>query len=256
MEPDAFLAVAQNLYQRGLIGSILDQAGIEYRVKDSLAPDPVLLALTAEPILGDEVWVPAGRLPEAKDVLCANGIVCEVSERLLRRSLDEIVVPLLGAKDRDLDRLIRFVQINNKETVRALFEATLKEEGGQAIIEDLFFQLAAEPEDARDLRILARVLKDRITPAFWERFLSEATGDLTDVRLALLEVLNELPLSTQRVEALVRGLRDPDDDIRDAASEALFALHHTDFGYDPEAPENEREEAIEKFLGKLFPELR
>ncbi len=254
MELNAFLATAQGPYQRTMMEEILKEAGIAFEIRSRAAMQHLLLNAPNPGVWSaEEFWVSAERLQEAKDTLCAHGIVCEVSERLLHRSIDEIVRPLLGVKGCDLDRLVRFVRINNKETVRALFEATLKEKGGPELLEDLFFKLAAEPEGSRDLRILARALKDEVRDGFWERFLPVALGSAKETQIALLAVLQELPESRQRIDALVDALRDPDGEIREAASEALFALHQQDFGYEPENPEDEREEAIEKFLRALSP---
>lgn len=254
VDTNAFLTSSSGPFQHAIVEGVLKEAGIEYDVRETSALSWLGVQPTEGYLSREHFWVPEERLQEAKDILCANGIVCEVSGRLLRRSLEEIVKPLLGAKDRNLDRLLRFVEINNKETVRALFDATLDENGGQDLLEDLFFHLATAGEGGfRDLRILARALQKRVGDPFWERFLAAAVGGAKEVRLALLQVLPELPLSPQRVEALVRALRDKDGEIRDAASEALFAIQKVDFGYDPEDPQAEREEAIERFLKTLPP---
>ncbi len=255
MQSNVFLVTTEGPHQQSVIEAILKEAGIVHEIRSRPLLPSFLGAQTTGIWSAEEFCVPAERLQEAKDLLCAQGIVCDVSERLLTRSLDEIVRPLLGVKGCDLDRLIRFVRINNKETVRALFEATLKESGGLELLEDLFFKLAAEPEGSRDLRILARVGKDAVRDGFWQRFLPAVMGATKETRIALLDVLQELTMSSQLVKALVEALRDHDGEVREAASESLFALHEQDFGYDPEDPEDEREEAIEKFLKTLSPRL-
>ena len=51
-----------------------------------------------------------------------------------------------------------------------------------------------------------------------------------------------------RIQALAPSLLDGDAEVRDAESEALFAIRGTDFGYDPGADLPERKEALERIL--------
>jgi len=231
-------------YLQFAIEETLKGAGIPYAIRDYGGPPK---AFATGRLLFQEYLVPANRLQEAKDVLCANGIVCDVSERLLRRAIDEIVKPLMQESDRDLSRLARFIEVNNKETVKALFEQVLREEGGQQLLEDLFFQIN-RLEDLACLRTLARVLGPHADAAFNGRLMEVlATGSI-QARLALIEVLPELPSTRSRAEAIAHALRDPQLEIRDAGAEAVFALGKGNFGYDPEGPEEERESAIDDFL--------
>src|SRR6185503_3190109 len=127
------LTTAANSFQKSLIEEILRNSGIPFLTQN---PTPTVYLGAESPLSLEKVLVPADRLQEAKENLCANGVVCEVSGRLLNRALEEIVKPLLGDRERDLSLLMRFVEINNKETVRALFEATMKEQGGPDLLED------------------------------------------------------------------------------------------------------------------------
>jgi hypothetical protein len=207
---------------------------------------PSALFGSASPMVEISFRVPESRLQEAKDALCARGILCEVSERLLRRTFEEVVKPLLGNPSANLDRLTYLVGINNKETVRSLFTLTLEEEGGRDILERLAFLLAGGNVPA--LKILVRVLSRQSSKAFAEHFLLEMASGSKEIRLGLLETIKELPLGFPREEALALSLRDADLEVRDAAREALYSLKHTDYDFDPEAPEEEREEAIGRFL--------
>ncbi|MBI4604615.1 MAG: hypothetical protein HY721_21855 [Planctomycetes bacterium] len=230
--------------QRSLVEEALEEAGIPFETMEGHSPSAILGF--ANPVVDLIYRVPEDKLQAAKDALCARGIVCDISARLLRRTFEEVVQPLLGQPAPDLGRLAYLVGINNKETVRALFALTLEAEGGLALLEALFFALA--PEDVSALRALARVIAGRRSAAFTERFLAEVRSGPKPVRLGLLEVISELPLAFPREEALAAALRDEDPEVRDAASEALFATKRTDYGYDPEAPAAEREKAIERFL--------
>jgi len=249
MKKDAVvLTAASNPYQQSIIAEILKEAGIPFYLQDG--PGPTAILGSASPLGYQQFRVPPGHLQRAKEVLCANGIVCEVSDRLLNRCLDEIIKPLLFQKDGDLGRLLRFVELNNKETVRALFEATLRERGGRELLEDLFFLLALNRSAA--LRTLSRTLHQKLTKvdaSFGERFQADAIHGSKKTRLALLEALPDLPASPHRVRALAAALRDQDGEIREAASEALFALGGDDYGYDPQDPPAEREVAVRRLLG-------
>ncbi len=246
------LTSSSNPLQQSLVEEVLKDEDIPFEVREQAWLNTILGA--GNPMGFREFLVPEDRLQEAKDALCGNGIVCDVSERMLRRSLDEIVRPLLEARPhgegegegkRDLCRLAYFVGINNKETVRALFEAVRKEKGGEDLLEDLFFHLARE--DSFALRILARVLHEGKASESGSRFLSEWASAEKEARARLLDVLPELPASHWRLEVVVEGLRDGDPDVRAAAGEALYTIRHgDDCGYDPDAPEAEREEAIEQ----------
>jgi len=238
------LTTAANSFQKSLIEEILRTSGIPFLTQNA---DPMAALGAAGLLVGEQFRVPRDRLQEAKDILCANGVVCEVSGRLLNRALEEIVKPLLGNRERELGGLLRFVEVNNKETVRALFEGTMKEQGGPDLLEDLFFQLARQ--GTAGLKVLARAARPKMNAAFADRFHSEGTLGEKSLRLTLLDVLPELPPTYQRLQVLAAGLRDRDSEIREAASEALFAAEENDHGYDPSDPPAEREAAVQKLLG-------
>jgi hypothetical protein len=239
------LTATSGSYQKYLIEEVLKGAEIPFAVQERGG-------LTAwlgkeAPTIFLEFLVPLERLQEAKEILCGNGIVCEVSERLLGRALDEIVKPLLGSSDRDLDRLARFFEVNNKETVKALVELTLEQPGGRPLLEDLFFRLA-RTEDLNPLRVLARVLGPKADARFFGRLVEEMGSGRKESELAILEVLPELPDTRERTEALAKALRDPILEVREAAGEALYSLGKGDFGYDPTSPAEDRETSIKDFL--------
>jgi hypothetical protein len=241
------LTVSTNPLQKILIEGALKAAGIPFSQHDG--PAPTVILGQDNPISCLEFRVDPERLQEAKDVLCAAGIVCDVSERLLRRTLDEVVKPLLESRERELGRLLHLVEVNNKETVAALFEATLELAGGRELLEELFFAMARE--GLGRILILARALRDRTTAGFDDRFQAEAIHGDRETRISLLGTVQEFPASYWQASVLGAALLDRDSEIRDSGSEALFALKGEDCGYDPEAPPAEREEAVQALLEKL-----
>jgi hypothetical protein len=247
-EESALLTAATNPFQASAIEATLRSAGIAFWTKEAPSSAVVFLG----PLYGGagylEFHVASDQLKEAKDALCAGGIVCEVSERLFRRSLEDIVKPLLSDAEPDYGRLVRFLELNNKETVKAIFEATLELGGGRELLEDLFFHLARSRHPG--LRSLARVLGRRTTASFAERYSSDASVGEKETRIALLDVLAEFKSAPWHLEVLATALLDRDSEIREAASEALFELRGRDCGYDPEDPPAEREAAIEEILGR------
>ena len=243
------LTSCHGAYQTTMIEGVLESAAIPYALRDgSLEHLAVALGASEMPLGSKVVLVPRDRLQEAKDVLCANGVVCEVSERLLRRAVEEIVKPLLPASSgRDLSRLTRFLEVNNKETVKALLEETLELEGGRDLLEDTFFLLDQE-EDLASLRMVARAVGKGARPQFFER-LEEAirSGDLRR-QIAFLEVLRELPETPERAAVLALALRSSQAEVREEAEEALFSLGKGDFGYEADGEAEEREAAVERYL--------
>src|SRR5262245_39007501 len=152
--PLVLLVTSSNPLQQALITETLNESDIPFETRRE---GPAVALMTGGiGFMGFEQFlVPDDRLREAKDALCAQGIVCDVSERLLRRTLDEVVRPLLEATGpRDLERLAYLSDINNKETVRAIYDAVAKEPGGPQLLVELFFQLAHRPSAA--LGILAK----------------------------------------------------------------------------------------------------
>src|SRR5688572_10785994 len=217
------LTCSANPVQHALLEDVLKEERIPFQVRER-SGSTVILG-TASPLGVMEFLVPEERLQAAKETLCGNGIVCEVSGRLLRRSFEEIVKPLLAETGgRDRERLAYFVGINNKETSRALCEATLEEEGGLKLLEERFFLLARN--DAPALRVLAKAMSPSMKEEFGAQLLSSYPALEEDARERIVDVLPELPDASWRFDALLAGLRDPDSSVRAAASESLFTLEH------------------------------
>jgi hypothetical protein len=238
------LTEAAGPVQAAVIEAALEEAGIPYTTQE-IDPLAVLVSAVA-PMSLREFRVPADRLEEAKEVLCSNDIVCEVSERLLHRTFEEVVKPLLGAEQPDLERLLYLIGINNKDTVRALFERTREAPGGTELLEVLFFAMARE--DSPRLLVLARHLASRTTEVFGQRYIRGVEEGPDAARIALLNVLPEFRQEPWRLKALASCLLAETDEVRDAAAEALFAIKGSDCGYDPEADPAEREHALERIL--------
>lgn len=233
-----------NPVQQSLVRDVLAEADIPLLSIGALGPMALFGAVN--PIDYVEFRVPPERLQEAKDLLCSNGIVCDVSERLLRRSVEEVVVPLLGAQDRDLDRLLYLAKINNKETVAAIYEATRELVGGIELLEDLFFEMARRGEG--NPLILARAIAGMTTEGFGPRFLEEATGGEKETRMALLDAATAFGAHDWVLRSVAAALLDSDAEVRDQGGEALFAVEGKDYGYEAEGPEPEREAAVARFL--------
>ena len=78
--------------------------------------------------------------------------------------------------------------------------------------------------------------------------LLEACGAESDPkrRRNLAELLEKLP--SCRPEALLVGLlSDAEREVREAAVESLFSLTGDDFGYEPDAPQEERRAAVRRW---------
>ena len=230
MEDDLVpLTTSTGPYLKGLIGGILKTAGIPHVIRDEFGPSPILGHDL--PVVVQFFYVPEGRLSESKDLLCTNGVVCELSERLLTRGLEEIVKPLLEAGEaRDLSRLARFIEVNNKETIKALLEKALLLEGGWDLLADTFF---AGPswENLSAIRVLARLLTFHDWHRFRSRLFQAMTAGTPSQQIDVVEVLGELPDTPERDRLLRLALDSSDPEVRAAAEESPYSL-----GIDRAAP--------------------
>lgn len=233
-----------NPVQRSLVGEVLSEAGIRFLEYEDVGPGGGFLSLPT--LQHVEFRVPPAELQRAKDVLCANGVVCDISERLLRRTLDEVMKPLLASEGRDLTRLLYLVKVNNKETVGAIYEETRKLVGGTELLADLFFEMARAGEG--NLRILARALAEEPEAELGDRFARAIAEEGNEARCELLGAAAVFGKRPWVLRSVAAALLAPDPEVREAASEALFEIEGVDYGYDPEAPEAERESSVARFL--------
>jgi hypothetical protein len=175
-------------------------------------------------------------------------VLCEVSERLLTRTLEEVVKPVLASGERDFSRLLYLLEVNNKETVQAILQATMRLAGGPDLLEDLFFHMAQESTGR--LLLLARTLAQAgASESFAARYKSASRDGRKPARIALLDVLSEFRKAAWSSSALAEALLDEDAEIRDAAGEALFSIAGRDVGYDPQDPADVREALVQKLFG-------
>ena len=244
------LTEAVNPLQRGLIEDILQGEEIPFRLKDSSIP---AIFGTHSPVGTLTFEVAEGDLQRAKDSLCAQGVVCDVSERLLRRTLDEVVKPLVNGEGGDPSRLHHLLSINNKETVRALYEQTFELPKGREFLENLFFELAAG-EDSAGLPILARVLAAEPSAGFLKRYGTAGVEGNEPERVSLLDALPGFSLPDLQLELLSPALLDASLTIREAGSEALFSIVAgvVHYDYDPEGDAESRTAFVQTELPKLI----
>jgi hypothetical protein len=94
------LTTAAGPVEAAAIEAVLREAGIPFTTQE--LDGLTVLVMTKVPLSNLEFRVPSDRRQEAADLLCANDILCEVSERLLQRTFEEVVTPLLGVADPDL----------------------------------------------------------------------------------------------------------------------------------------------------------
>ena len=246
MEPGfAPLTISTTPLQRSRVERALRSSDIHFLTREGVGGAALFGAGAPDAFL--EFHVPAEKLDAAKAALRSEGIICELTAHHCRRTMDDIVRPLLSHDvEPDFGRLIRFVELNNEETVEALFEATFDLKGGGELLEHLFFQMAKQ--GTRQLEVLARALTTKTTASFSDRYQSNASVGEDAQRVALLAVVSEFSSCSWYAGVLATGLLDRDSVIRDAATKSLFALKGEDCGYDPEDPPAEREAAVQEIL--------
>ncbi|MBN1419039.1 MAG: DUF2007 domain-containing protein [Planctomycetes bacterium] len=234
-------------YTLALVRSLLEDRGIPYRTRER-GISPTAWGLPGDSDLATmyvQVLVERGRLEEAKQLLCEHDIICEVSERLRARGFETLAAPLLSKASDDLDRLVRYLRVNNKATVQAILEDIRNAQGGGPLLLRILFHLLGRDEGIT-LGRLARFLNER-PPG--------GTKEVIEARLPVIDAASRRDLAavleylrTIDPDAILVGLlRDPDAGVREAAIESLFATHGDDCGYEPDAPEEEREAAVRRW---------
>jgi hypothetical protein len=166
---------------------------------------------------------------------------------LFRRLFDSIVKPLLNGEEDDFGRLYRFVELNDDEAAKVLFQGTFGCRGGRELLETIFFSMARDEKDG--LSLLATVIAGETTASFGDRFRSECRTGEKPTRVALLDVLPAFAIGGWARKVLTAGLLDREQEIREAASRALTALYGPDCEYDPEDPPAEREVMVHELFG-------
>ncbi len=238
-------------YTTTFVESILAQNGIEYRtIERGLAAAALGLPSNAGFASGPvEIHVPEDRLEAAKKLLCEHDIVCDISERMHRRGFEAFALPLLRGQEQDLGRLTNYLRINNKTTVAAILEDIWRDGPGPQLLVRLFFHLLGGEEETT-LRRLAHFLNGHLPvelgPAV-EKFLPELGPER---RRRLAEMLGLLP-AMDPLALLVGLLRDETEEVREAAIESLFMLTSRDFGFEPDAPKEERMRAVGRWEAAL-----
>lgn len=169
------------------------------------------------------------------------------TQDLFRRLFDSIAKPLLNGEEDEFGRLFRFIELNDEETVRGLFQEIFSRRGGRELLETVFFGMAREGKAG--LTVLAPVLAGETIASFGDRFRSEFRTGEKPTQIALLETVTEFGEGGWARKVLTAGLLDRDPEIREAASRALFALHGADCGYDPDDPPAEREVMVQELFG-------
>ena len=166
---------------------------------------------------------------------------------LYRRLFDSIVKPLLNGEEDDLGRLYRFVELNDEETAKGLYQEIFSCRGGRELLETIFFSMARDEKDG--LALLATVIAGETTASFGDRFRSESRTGEKSTRIALLDALPAFAARGWARKVLTAGLLDREQGIREAAGRALAVLYGSDCEYDPEDPPAEREAMVQELFG-------
>jgi hypothetical protein len=238
-------------YAVSLVESLLRQNDIEYRRVDK-GVSPVVLGMPSSAPWGGatvQIMVPEDRLEEAKRLLCEHDIVCDISERLRRRGFESVAMPLLTGQSEDLPRLANYLRVNNKATVEAILTDIFEHRNGPELLVLLFMHLLGRDE---------RVTLSRVSRFLDDHPVDSLGTDIAEVlptldasrRRDLAEMLGLLPSLDPR-DLLVSLLADADRDVREAAIESLFSLTGTDHGFEPDAPEEDRLAAVQRWQAAL-----
>ncbi len=230
-------------YTTTLVESVLAQRGIECRVIERGLQSTLFGMPGGSGTI--EMLVPEESLEVAKQVLCEHDIMCDVSERMRARCFESFALPLLRGESDELGRLVNYLRVNNKTTVGAILDDIAQHAKGPRLLVRLFFHLLAGDEHATLLR-LTHFLNEHIPEELSRRIELESGQLAAEIRRNLAEMLGLLP-ALEPAPLLVELLGDADVDVREAAIESLFALTSEDYGFEPDAPEEERMRAVAKW---------
>ena len=200
---------------------------------------------------GTKLLVPQSDVEQAKRLLCEYQVQCEIPNDAVERVITHVVRPSLGgSNDVDDARLLELLQSQTKDFRVAVFERTANLEGGHEFLERLVVAAVSGKDVDEDVRrdlatVVSRFDRASISDVLGERFGASLDAEL---RVRVARTFGRLR-DRRSAERLVGLLGDPAQEVRDEAFEGLFFRSGgKHFGYEPDAPEESRAAAIDRWM--------
>ncbi len=244
------LIQAESLAHANLIKSLLDGGRIPSWIRnaDSHAMWGGLAILEG----GIIVLVPKSAEEQARKVLCARGVVCEATTEEVNAMLEDHVSPALQAGREGATRLVPILAANNKEiVVRVVRALQRKGEEGLLFLGSLLEESVSQGDDWLSARLAESI--DGLDASELSDLPVRLIGKTSDDRLvlAISAIARMRRLRKEAVRSLVPLLQHHDMSVRAEAIEGLFSLEGFDLDYEPDAPDQERMQAVERWQSHI-----
>ncbi|GIW71388.1 MAG: hypothetical protein KatS3mg102_0930 [Planctomycetota bacterium] len=246
---------AADLTEAQLVKGLLESAQVPCAIEDD-ASGALTDALTGARLDGTDVFVPAAYVEAARRVLAAHGYAAGI-DRERATELVQLLEAALGGGEQERARFLEALEEEpSRETRLAVLRALERLPHLEEAIATLVRASLNAEEEGRVLEDLALLVAEREMPrtlaARLAADLAEATrSDSAARRRRAATALGKLR-GVGAARSLVALLEDPDESVRDAAIESLYALTGGEsFGYEPDAPPAERAAAVERWRAWL-----
>lgn len=185
----------------------------------------------------------------ARKVLCARGIVCQVTPGEVETLLQDHVLPAKRSGAEGIEKLIPILAMNKKEVLASVVRLVAeKESHGIRFLESVLAEAVEQGEEWLAAR-LADSLDGMNISGLPKRLAAVSDGERRALAASVISRLRRL--GRESLGTLVDLLEDPYLQVRNEAIEGLFAMTEQDYGYEPEAPPEERARAIEEWRAQI-----
>ncbi len=241
--------VAENPVQANLVRSILEGVRIPVYIPSEfvriLAFDPEVMDLSK----GVALEIPSSTVERANEVLCAAGVVCRAEPGEVDAVWREHVAPAVAKAEEGAPDVVAVLDLNNMAVTEQI--ASRLGEVDRRFLEQVFLE-ACRQDKPRLAAALARTLDAHDDDDLAERVTAIPDGP---TRAVAATALAHLKGHTEAaIRSLVWLLEDDAEAVRDAAIEGLFSLVGEDFGFEPDAPVEERNDAVQRWKDRVGPD--
>ena len=241
--------VAENAPQAGLVRSILEGVRIPVYIPSDIMRTIYLDVPISDFGDGLALEIPSACLERAHEVLCAAGIVCRAEPGEVDAVWREHVAPAVAKGAEGAADVVGMLDLNNK-AVTAQIAARIGEVDAP-FLEGVLLE-ACRQDKPRLAAALARALDVHDEGGLAGRVAEIPDGATRAVAATALAYLEEHTDAALR--SLVQLLEDGVEEVRDAAIEGLFSLVGEDFGFEPDAPPEERNDAVRRWKARIGPD--
>jgi hypothetical protein len=235
---------AESMPQAGMIRAILEGRRIPCNIRGEYG---TLIGVGMAGDLGMErggivVEVPDHLEARAREILCGAGIACRIEPGEVETVLRDHALPAMRQGIPGAGDLVPVLVLNKREVVTEIVLRIASED--LPFAEAVLVQACVQGE-AYLAGIISRAIDEMHVPDLPGSILSVTEGRARAIAAGAVARMRRHEDET--VRALVSLLEDPDEEVRTEAIEGLFSITETTLDYEPDAPEEEREKAVERW---------